>query len=70
MSFAGNRLREIRKARGFSQEQLAAELGVRPAYVSKWERGVSAPNGTNTVKLLRALGCELEEVSRCPAGRD
>ncbi len=32
-------------------------------YVSYWENDHHAPNGVNMVLLLRALGCELEEVT-------
>ncbi|WP_328691547.1 helix-turn-helix domain-containing protein [Streptomyces phaeochromogenes] len=61
--FTGEKLRDVRKQKGMSQEQVAARMGIRPTNVSKWERGISAPNGVNMVKLLRVLGCELEEVT-------
>ena len=34
-------IRDLRRARGLTQEQLAAALGVSGAAVSKWETGVS-----------------------------
>ncbi|MER7509985.1 helix-turn-helix transcriptional regulator [Streptomyces lavendulae] len=62
MAFSGQRLRIMRESRGLSQRVLAAKMGVKPNYLSKWEAG-SSPNGVNMVKLLRALECELEEVT-------
>lgn len=37
----GGRIAEMRKAKGMTQEQLAAALGVSAPAVSKWETGVS-----------------------------
>lgn len=67
LTFSGHKLRSVRERLGLSQEQLAAKLDTRPTNVSKWENDKSAPNGVNMVLLLRALGCELEEiVTRVP----
>ena len=35
------RLRELRKKAGYSQEELAEELNISRQAVSKWENGVS-----------------------------
>lgn len=32
-----NRIPDLRRARGWTQEQLAARIGVRPSTVSRWE---------------------------------
>ncbi|WP_314412507.1 helix-turn-helix transcriptional regulator [Streptomyces kroppenstedtii] len=61
--FSGQKLRETRHSRGMTQAQVAARVGVENVYVSYWENGRYAPNGVNMVLLLRALGCELEEVT-------
>ena len=40
----GRNIYELRKARGVTQEELAAELGVTAAAVSKWEKGNTLPD--------------------------
>ena len=54
----GNRLYELRKQKGLSQEELANRLDVTRQTVSKWELGDSTPD----MDKLVALG-ELYEIS-------
>ena len=37
----GNKIRELRRAKNLTQEQLAESLNISPQAVSKWEMGVS-----------------------------
>ena len=48
-------LRAIRKARGLSQEELAARLHVVRQTVSKWEKGRSVPDAELLVRLADEL---------------
>ena len=57
-----NRLVELRRARGYSQEALAAALGVSRQAVSKWERAESAPDTDNIIALARLYGTSLDEL--------
>ena len=38
-------IRSMRRARGMTQEELAAYLGVTASAVNKWEKGVSQTKG-------------------------
>ena len=40
----GKQIYELRKQKGIKQEELAAELGVTAAAVSKWEKGYTLPD--------------------------
>ena len=47
----GKQILELRKAKNITQEELAAELGVTAAAVSKWENGYTLPD----IAMLCAL---------------
>ena len=49
-------IRELRKSKGLSQEELALKLNVVRQTVSKWERGLSVPDA----EMLVAIGGVLE----------
>ena len=51
-----------RRARGLTQEQLAASLGVSAPAVSKWETDSSYPDITLLCPLARALRCRVDEL--------
>ena len=61
------RLAELRRARGFSQEGLAAELGLSRQAVSKWERAESAPDMGNLMALADLYGVTIDELLRVDA---
>ena len=48
-------IRNIRKAKGLSQEELAVKLNVVRQTVSKWEQGLSVPDSELLLALSEAL---------------
>jgi transcriptional regulator with XRE-family HTH domain len=51
----GARLREVRTARGMSQEELAFAAKLHRTYVGGIERGTRNPSLSNVVRLAKAL---------------
>ncbi len=54
----GDRIKELRKEKNFSQSQLARRIGVSQKAVDYWELGTNEPKASYIVKLA-----ELFEVS-------
>ena len=52
----GERIQALRKARGLSQEELAAQIGVSRQAVSKWEAGQSQPDLDKVISMSRFFG--------------
>ena len=57
-----NRLRELRSARGWSQAELAAQLGVSRQTVNALEVGKYDPSLPLAFKLARLFGLSIEEI--------
>lgn len=55
----GAEIKELRKKKGYTQEQLATIVGVTRSSVYAWERGTYAPEGKNAVALANALGIDV-----------
>lgn len=58
----GKRLYELRKAKGLSQEEVAARLSVTRQTVSKWETGQSTPDFDKVLPLCRLYDISTEEL--------
>ena len=56
------RLAELRRKKGYSQEELAEKLGLSRQAVSKWERAESSPDTDNLIALARLYGTSLDEL--------
>ena len=59
----GNRIAELRKAKGFTQEYVAEQLGVSRQAVSKWEKDQSTPDTNNLIALSSLLDATVEYIT-------
>lgn len=57
-----NKLYELRKKNGLSQEELADKIGVSRQAISKWERAESSPDTDNLIALADLYGITLDEL--------
>lgn len=57
-----NRLYEMRKQKGFSQEELANRLNVTRQTISKWEVGDSTPDMEKLIAISDLFGISLDEL--------
>lgn len=55
-------LKALRKAKGLSQEELAARLHVVRQTVSKWEKGLSVPDADLLVRLAEVLEVSVSQL--------
>jgi transcriptional regulator with XRE-family HTH domain len=56
------RLKELRRLRALSQDELSEESGVGRATISRIERGETGAQGRTLRRLAVALGVEVEEL--------
>ena len=63
MSNFGNRLRQTREQAGFTQEQLAEQVGVTRQAVSRWEQGITQPDMQMLVTLSEVLQVDVETLA-------
>lgn len=61
-ALVGQRLRDIRKKRGYTQEKLAEMAGISPQHCSGIETGGAKVSLPSLVQLCRALDATLDEV--------
>ncbi|MFV0518086.1 MAG: helix-turn-helix domain-containing protein [Aminipila sp.] len=59
--FAEN-LKSIRKAKGFTQDELAVRLNVVRQTISKWEKGLSVPDAEMLIKIAEVFETPVSEL--------
>ncbi|HCM68717.1 MAG: transcriptional regulator [Candidatus Kerfeldbacteria bacterium RIFCSPLOWO2_01_FULL_48_11] len=62
MEKTANRLRELRKVRGQTQEEMAKDLGVTRQTVISIEKGEYIPSTTLALKIARLLKKPVEDI--------
>ena len=60
-------IRQLRQERGWSQMELALQLGMAQGSVSDWERGRRHPKPRSLLHLSLLLGVRVEDIALGPA---
>ena len=58
----GDNLKQLRKTKKVSQEELAEKLGVSRQSISKWETGENYPSMTNIMCLCDIFHCKINDI--------
>ena len=58
----GNKIRELRKNKGITQEQLASVLNMSPQAISKWEMGAGYPDVAMLPVIAAYFGVSLDSL--------
>lgn len=64
---AGARIKELRKARGLNQEELAGRAGLSRTYIGTIELGGKQPSLWTLFRISRALGVAIAEIFLPPS---
>ena len=62
MKTIGQKIKELRRARGFSQQNIAEKLGVTSQAVSKWETDSSLPEMTMLPDIASIFGIQIDDL--------
>jgi putative transcriptional regulator len=55
-------IKTLRKAKGFSQDELAMRLNVVRQTISKWEKGLSVPDANLLIRLAETFEVSVSEL--------
>jgi transcriptional regulator with XRE-family HTH domain len=60
--FSGERLRELRTARGLRRDELAVAVGRSYGVEVRWERGFAIPDANDAIRIAEQLGVGVSEL--------
>ena len=63
-------IKQFRKAKGMTQEELAVKLHIVRQTVSKWEKGLSVPDADVVIQLADLLGVSVHQLLGTSADTD
>lgn len=58
----GRRIRAFRKLKGFTQKELAEELGISVSILGEVERGMRSPSPELMLRISRVLNIKMDEL--------
>lgn len=58
----GDRVKDLRLKKKFTQERLSEDIGINPKYLSSIERGKENPTLNMLIKLAVSLDVEMEQL--------
>ena len=61
-------IKSAREAKGLSQRQFAAMIGVQQGAVAQWEKGRTAPRFERILAIASALECPVDELLKPDSG--
>ena len=64
MSTFSERLKELRKEKGLSQDDLAKAVGLTHTAIGLWEQGKRVPNLDSVIALSNFFGVSLDYIAR------
>lgn len=62
MSYFSEKIYELRKEKGFSQEELADKVNVARQTISKWENGTTIPDTNNLIELSKIFEVSVDKL--------
>ncbi len=71
-SALGNRIRELRIRKDYTQKDLSDRAGIGVVYISEIERGIKMPSLNSFIKIIRALNVSADYMlwDELPSGKE